>query len=173
MRAGRRRPPLARDLRPTRPPHGGNLSQHGSGRFLGARRQPGISAAVLRARHSHRHQLRDVRNDPLMPADCHLQWWQKSSIVRLRNCSSTQGYTMVRVFWAAAVAAMTAFLSFGQNTPVSKNVPSVGVFLDFDSVPGTVPVDVMKKEVDKILKPSGVALDWRMASENHGNEVFS
>lgn len=80
---------------------------------------------------------------------------------------------MVRVFWAAAVAAMTAFLSFGQNPPVSKNIPSVGVFLDFDSVPGTVPVDVMKKEVDKILKPSGVALDWRMASENHGNEVFS
>jgi hypothetical protein len=80
---------------------------------------------------------------------------------------------MVRALWLAAIAALTAILSFGQNPPVSKNIPSVGVFLDFDSVPGQVPVDTMKKEVDKILKPAGVALDWRMASENHGNEVFS
>ena len=80
---------------------------------------------------------------------------------------------MVRVFWLAAGAALTAILSFGQNPPVSNNIPSVGVFLDFDSVPGQLPVVEMKKEVDKILKPSGVALDWRMASENHGNEVFS
>ncbi len=80
---------------------------------------------------------------------------------------------MVRAFRVAAMAAVSAFLSFGQTPPASKNIPSVGVFLDFDSVPGTVPVDVMKKEVDKILRPSGVALDWRMASDNHGNEAFS
>jgi hypothetical protein len=80
---------------------------------------------------------------------------------------------MVRALRVAALAAFSALLTFGQNPPASKNIPSVGVFLDFDSVPGAVPVDVMKKEVDKILKPSGVALDWRMASENHGDEVFS
>jgi hypothetical protein len=80
---------------------------------------------------------------------------------------------MVRALWLAAGAAVTALLSFGQNLPVSKNIPSVGVFLDFDSVPGAVPVDVMKREVDKILKPSGVALDWRLTSENHGDEVFN
>jgi hypothetical protein len=80
---------------------------------------------------------------------------------------------MVRAFWLVACAALTALLSFGQNPPASKNIPSVGVFLDFDSVPGSVPVDVMKKEVDKILKPSGVALDWRLTSENHGDEVFN
>jgi hypothetical protein len=69
--------------------------------------------------------------------------------------------------------AITALLSFGQNPPPAKNIPSVGVFLDFDSVPGSVPMDVMKKEVDKILKPSGLALDWRTTSENHGDEAFS
>ena len=80
---------------------------------------------------------------------------------------------MVRALRVAAFVAFSALLSFGQNPPASKNIPSVGVFLDFDSVPGQVPVDAMKKEVDKILKPSGVALDWRMASENHGDEVFA
>jgi hypothetical protein len=80
---------------------------------------------------------------------------------------------MVRALRVAAVAAFSALVSFGQNPPASKNIPSVGVYLDFDSVPGAVPVDVMKNEVDKILKPSGVALDWRLTSENHGDEVFS
>ena len=80
---------------------------------------------------------------------------------------------MVRVFGLAAGAALTALLSFGQNPSASKSIPSVGVFLDFDSVPGSVPMDLMKKEVNQILKPSGVTLDWRLASENHGDEVFS
>jgi hypothetical protein len=80
---------------------------------------------------------------------------------------------MVRALRVATLVAFSALLSFGQNPPASNKTPSVGVFLDFDSVPGQVPVDAMKKEVDKILKPSGVALDWRMASENHGDEVFS
>ena len=80
---------------------------------------------------------------------------------------------MVRVFWLVAGTALTALLSFGQNPPASKNIPSVGVFLDFDSVPGAVPMDVMKNEVNKILRPSGVALDWRLTSENHGDEVFN
>jgi hypothetical protein len=31
----------------------------------------------------------------------------------------------------------------------------------------------MKSEVDKILKPSGIALDWRLAGENHGTEAFN
>lgn len=80
---------------------------------------------------------------------------------------------MVRVFMVAAGAALTALLAFGENPPASKDAPSVGVFLDFDSAPGSVPMEAMKKEVDKILKPSGVALDWRLTGENHGDEAFT
>ena len=80
---------------------------------------------------------------------------------------------MPRVLIVAAGAALTALLGFAQNPSVSKNMPSVGVFLDFDSAPGSVPVEAMKKEVDKILKPSGVSLDWRLAGESHGDEAFS
>jgi hypothetical protein len=54
---------------------------------------------------------------------------------------------------------------------LAQSVPAVGVFLDFDSVPGTTSVDVMKKEVDSLLK--GVKLNWRLLSENHGNEPFA
>jgi hypothetical protein len=79
---------------------------------------------------------------------------------------------MARVFMFAATAALTALLAFAQKPPASKGTPSIGVFLDFDSVPGRVPVEVMKQEADKILRPSGVSLDWRLASENHGNEAF-
>ena len=54
----------------------------------------------------------------------------------------------------------------------AAQTPTVGVFLDFDSVPGKVPVAVMKKEVAALLKDSGVSLDWRMVGENTGAESF-
>jgi hypothetical protein len=31
----------------------------------------------------------------------------------------------------------------------------------------------MKKEVDSLLRPSGVAVDWRMGSEHHAGESFA
>jgi hypothetical protein len=80
--------------------------------------------------------------------------------------------TMIRVLTSAAAAALSLQLAFAQN-PAPKTVPSVGVFLDFDSVPGPVPMEAMKREVDAILKPSGVALNWRVASENRGEESFA
>lgn len=73
----------------------------------------------------------------------------------------------------AAWAAFSVPLAFAENPPALKGKPSVGVYLDFDSVPGDVPVEVMKEEVTQILKPSGVALDWRLVSENHGDEAFA
>src|SRR5215469_740143 len=71
---------------------------------------------------------------------------------------------MLRVFILAAgfVALPFAF---------AQSVPSVGVFLDFDSIPGEASVEVMKKEVSSLLK--GVSLNWRLLSENHGNEPFA
>jgi len=50
---------------------------------------------------------------------------------------------------------------------------SVGVFLDFDSAPSRAAIEVMKHEVDHLLRPSGVSLNWRMAAENRGDESFA
>jgi hypothetical protein len=77
---------------------------------------------------------------------------------------------MVRVFALAACAAISTFLAQCQ-TPVLH--PSIGVFLDFDSAPGKLSLEVMKKEVAALLKPSGVSLDWRLAKKNHGDESFA
>jgi len=77
---------------------------------------------------------------------------------------------MARVFVLAAGAALSALLGQCQ-TPLVH--PSVGVFLDFDSAPGKLSLAVMKKEVDALLRPSGVSLDWRLAEENHGDESFA
>src|SRR5437763_4838397 len=77
---------------------------------------------------------------------------------------------MARVFVLAAGAAISALLAQCQ-TPLVH--PSVGVFLDFDSAPGKLSVEVMKKEADALLEPSGVSLYWRLAGENHGDESFA
>jgi hypothetical protein len=50
---------------------------------------------------------------------------------------------------------------------------TVGVFLQFDSAPNGAALEVMKREVDTLLRPSGVSVGWRMASENRGNESFA
>jgi hypothetical protein len=71
---------------------------------------------------------------------------------------------MVRVPLAAVWA--------GLALTATAQVPTVGVFLDFDHVPGKVPVEVMKKEVANLLKSSGVSLNWRMAGDNTGSESF-
>jgi hypothetical protein len=60
---------------------------------------------------------------------------------------------------------------FGISSAFAQSMPAVGVFLDFDSVPGAASVEVMKKEVDSLLK--GVSLNWRMLKENHGDEPFN
>src|SRR3954471_17394977 len=67
-----------------------------------------------------------------------------------------------------------AFALFGSvfATLALAQTPVVGIFLDFENIPGKVSVQVMKKEVDALLKSSGVALDWRMADENDGSESF-
>jgi hypothetical protein len=77
---------------------------------------------------------------------------------------------MARVFVLAAGAAISALAAECQTHPVN---PSVGVFLDFDSAPAKMSVEVMKKEVDALLKPSGISLDWRLTDDNHGDESFA
>jgi hypothetical protein len=80
---------------------------------------------------------------------------------------------MVRVFILATGAALAVLPGHAESPSVPEARPSVGVYLDFDSAPGDAAVEIMKHEVDEILKPSGVALDWRLAKENHGQEAFT
>jgi hypothetical protein len=71
---------------------------------------------------------------------------------------------MIRVFILAAGC-------LGLSLASAQSVPAVGVFLDFDSVPGASSVEVMKKEVNSLLK--GVDLNWRLLADNHGDERFA
>jgi len=77
---------------------------------------------------------------------------------------------MFRAPLLAAVSALIALPAFAQ--PAGERIPSVGVFLDFDNVPAKAPVETMKKEVESLLKSSGVTLDWRTTGNNHGDETF-
>ncbi|HJT90086.1 MAG TPA: hypothetical protein VJ732_19580 [Bryobacteraceae bacterium] len=70
--------------------------------------------------------------------------------------------------WAIAPLAIFA------ETPQSREpAPSIGIYMDFDSVPGNASVQTMETEVSRLLKPSGVKLDWRLLRRNEGREAFS
>jgi hypothetical protein len=58
------------------------------------------------------------------------------------------------------------------QTPEKSPAPSIGVFMDFDLAPASGSLDVMEKEVQKLLAPAGILLDWRLAAKSHGNESF-
>ena len=64
---------------------------------------------------------------------------------------------------------LTVTLALLASAAWSQNI---GVFLQFDSVPSRAAVEVMKREVDALLRPAGVSVNWRMAAENRGNESF-
>jgi hypothetical protein len=55
--------------------------------------------------------------------------------------------------------------------------PSIGIFLDFDSIPTSVALERMKRELKDLLKPSGLEpafLDDRHGSAaQHGNMTFA
>jgi hypothetical protein len=45
--------------------------------------------------------------------------------------------------------------------------------MDFDAAPGGSSVAVMKREVDRLLKPTGIKVNWRLIRDNHGDEAYS
>jgi len=67
----------------------------------------------------------------------------------------------------AALCAMFAQAADGPPTPL------VGVYLSFDALPESASVEVMKRAVERLLKPAGVALAWRMTDDNVGTETFA
>jgi hypothetical protein len=78
-------------------------------------------------------------------------------------------YDVTRALLAAS-AILGSLVLQGQT---SKHTPEVGIFMDFESTPTTLSVEVMKSEAAKILQASGVSLDWRFARENRGKEAFA
>jgi hypothetical protein len=49
----------------------------------------------------------------------------------------------------------------------------VGIFMVFESAPGNAAVDLMKTEVNQLLQPAGVDLNWKLAGENRGDQPFA
>lgn len=80
---------------------------------------------------------------------------------------------MPRVLHLALCAAVLAQIVWAQAPPAKSISPLIGVYLDFDHIPESVPVDVMERAVEGLLKPSGITLAWRLMSENRGTESFS
>lgn len=67
--------------------------------------------------------------------------------------------------YAAALSCLAAFAN-------AAEVPSIAVFMDFESEPSSASVAEMQQEVSAILKPSGLALDWRMLNDRRPDESF-
>ena len=44
--------------------------------------------------------------------------------------------------------------------------------MDFETVPNSSALRAMKREAQKLLKPSAIDLEWRLTEQNHGEEAF-
>lgn len=75
--------------------------------------------------------------------------------------------TLVAVCVAAAVCVRAAKSATGQAAP------TIGVFMDFEAIPTATAMDAMKKEVNHIMKPMGLNVNWRWLKDNHGTETFA
>ncbi len=54
----------------------------------------------------------------------------------------------------------------------AASAPSITIFLDFETLPSATSVFQMEREVTEILKPSGLALEWRMLNDRQSGESF-
>src|SRR5579863_9403583 len=80
---------------------------------------------------------------------------------------------MGRLLRLAACAPVFALLVWGQSSRNSAVMPRIGVYLDFEHVPASVPLEVMKRAVEDLLTAAGVSVAWRSTGQNSGTEAFS
>ena len=78
---------------------------------------------------------------------------------------------VIAAFWTLVPGLLTAEEALLASN--SKIAPSIAIFMDFDSNPDGAPMEIMKREADALLKPSGIRLDWRLASDNDGKKTFT
>src|SRR5215831_3766083 len=79
---------------------------------------------------------------------------------------------MLGVLALAWIGFLTAGIACAQvlHAPGS---PTLGVYMDFEKSPGGSSLAAMKREVDSLLKPAGIRVNWRMIQDNRGNETYS
>lgn len=73
---------------------------------------------------------------------------------------------MTRGWYLIALAAATVATG-------AESKPGIGIFMDFDAPPAALTMETMKREVEAILRPSGLQLGWRSLKENRGTEAFA
>jgi hypothetical protein len=79
------------------------------------------------------------------------------------------------MLWAlvfAGIGLLTAGFARAQ-TLHAPGSPTLGVYMDFEMAPGGASLAAMKREVDALLRPTGIRVNWRMIQENRGNETYS
>jgi hypothetical protein len=79
---------------------------------------------------------------------------------------------MLRALALTGIGLLTGSAAFAQ-TESTVNSLTLGVYMDFDTVPGGSTVEVMQREVDALLKPSGIQVNWRLTQDNRGLETYS
>jgi hypothetical protein len=75
----------------------------------------------------------------------------------------------------AAVGLSVTLSAWGQDSGSVNNTPknpTLGIFMEFEAVPGDSSVEVMQREVTDLLKPSGISVNWRMTEQNKGDEPY-
>jgi hypothetical protein len=72
-----------------------------------------------------------------------------------------------------AAGLLAGFVCLGLRAGSVPPRPSVGIFMDFDNPPTSLALDSMKREVESVMKSTGLALDWRSLGDNQGREAFS
>ena len=80
---------------------------------------------------------------------------------------------MLRATALAGISILTVSVACAQTFENPSNEPTVGVYMDFDAAPVGTSLEVMQREVDKLLRPAGVKVNWRLVRENHGDETYS
>ena len=80
---------------------------------------------------------------------------------------------MLRATALAGISILTVSVACAQNGENPSNSPTLAVYMDFDTAPVGNSLEVMQREVDKLLKPAGVTVNWRLVRENRGDETHS
>src|SRR5207302_2885284 len=80
--------------------------------------------------------------------------------------------SMLRAITLAGIWFFITGFVCAQSLSVPK-IPTLGVYMQFDALPGVASVAVMKREVDVLLRPTGIHVNWRLTRENRGDEVYS
>lgn len=78
---------------------------------------------------------------------------------------------MTRTPILATLITLAPFAFAG--TVATGVAPTIGIFMQFDTVPSPVSFAEMKKEVAHIMDETGLRLNWRFVKDNRGREGFS